>query len=348
MTHLRDLGRIAADLGEYLSGAWGRPVTAVRLVETSVGARRGNILFDAEDPTNPDGPTTHELVVTIYPPAGAVLFGVESETTVLRLAEAAGAPVAHVYEVCTDPTRFGEPFFISSRVRGDSLPRNLLRMVAADDTLGPRIGRQLGAAFAAIHRTPGSATPEAVRRGALTDRPSEISLAVLGEQLDELLQPAPVFALGLRWLTRNQPDWQGEHVMVHSDVRNGNILVSPDGGLEAILDWEGCHTGDPHEDLAWLCVRTWRFGNDHLEVGGLCECRHLVEGYEEAGGRFDPHAFTWWKILGTLRWGIGLSRQATQHLNGTYRNIAMAASGRRAVELEYDLLRLLQAASATR
>jgi len=171
---------------------------------------------------------------------------------------------------------------------------------------------------------------------------------VLGEQLDELLQPAPVFALGLRWLTRNQPDWTGEHVMVHSDVRNGNILVSPDGGLEAILDWEGCHTGDPHEDLAWLCVRTWRFGNDHLEVGGLCERRHLVDGYEEAGGRFDPDAFTWWKILGTLRWGIGLSRQATQHLNGTYRNIAMAASGRRAVELEYDLLRLLQAASAAR
>ena len=43
-----------------------------------------------------------------------------------------------------------------------------------------------------------------------------------------------------------------------------------------------------------------------------------------------------------LRWGVGLSRQSVQHLNGTYRNIAMATSGRRAVELEYDLLRLLQ------
>jgi hypothetical protein len=47
-------------------------------------------------------------------------------------------------------------------------------------------------------------------------------------------------------------------------------------------------------------------------------------------------------VLGTLRWGIGLSRQAVQHLNGTYRNIAMATSGRRAVELEYDVLRLLK------
>jgi aminoglycoside phosphotransferase (APT) family kinase protein len=128
--------------------------------------------------------------------------------------------------------------------------------------------------------------------------------------------------------------------MVHGDVRTGNIMVGTDG-LRAMLDWEGCHTGDPHEDLAWIAVRTWRFGNDHLEVGGFSPREPMVEGYEEAGGRFDPHAYHWWKVFGTLRWGIGLSRQAVQFLDGTYRNIAMAASGRRAVELEYDLLRLL-------
>jgi aminoglycoside phosphotransferase (APT) family kinase protein len=334
---LRNLEVIRQSLGRYLTEAWGRPVEATDLVETSVGARRGNILFDAVD-----GDIVHRLVVTIYPPAGTVIFGVAAETGALKLAEAAGAPVAHVFEVCEDPSWFGEPFFISQRIEGESLPRNVLRLVAADDTLGERMGRQLGTAFAAIHSVPATATPEAIWRSPFDVAPSVASLQLMHEQLEELLQPAPTFALGLRWLERNQPDPPDHHVMVHSDVRNGNIMVGDDG-LRAILDWEGCHTGDPHEDLGWLCVRTWRFGNDHLEVGGFSARAPMVEAYQEAGGHFDPHAFHWWKVLGTLKWGIGLSRQSVQHLNGTYRNIAMAASGRRAVELEYDLLRLLKA-----
>ena len=63
-----------------------------------------------------------------------------------------------------------------------------------------------------------------------------------------------------------------------------------------------------------------------------------------AGGHFDPASFRWWKTLNTLRWGIGLSRQTFHHLNGTHRGIVMAASGRRAAELEFDLLRLLAGA----
>ena len=112
-------------------------------------------------------------------------------------------------------------------------------------------------------------------------------------------------------------------------------------GLAAILDWEGAHTGDPHEDLSWLCVRTWRFDSDALEVGGFSPRAALIDAYVDAGGHYDAHAFHWWKTLGTLRWGVGLSRQAVQHLRGDYRSIVMATSGRRAVECEHDLLRLL-------
>ncbi len=36
-----------------------------------------------------------------------------------------------------------------------------------------------------------------------------------------------------------------------------------------LLDWELSHLGDPVEDLAWCCVRSWRFGNDDLPVGGF-------------------------------------------------------------------------------
>jgi aminoglycoside phosphotransferase (APT) family kinase protein len=331
----RDLPAIAASLGRFLGERWDRPVEAVDLVETSVGARRGNILFDALD-----GERRHELVLTIYPPAGAVIFGVEAETGALRLAEEAGAPVAHVHEVCNDPSWFGEPFFVSTRMPGDSLPRNILRLVAQDPQLGPRIGAQLGAAFAAIHAVDAVDAPVELRRWPLDAVPSAASLELLQEEMDLLLQPSPALALGLRWLKENQPDPPSGQRLVHSDVRNGNILVDR-SGLTAILDWEGCHTGDPHEDLAWLCVRTWRFGNDDLEVGGFSPRGPLVDAYRAAGAHFDPHAFAWWKVQGTVRWGLGLAKQARQHLDRTYRYIAMAGSGRRVCELEYDVLRLL-------
>ena len=68
----------------------------------------------------------------------------------------------------------------------------------------------------------------------------------------------------------------------------------------------------------------------------------FVAGYERAGGQFDAERFHWWKVLGTLRWGIGLAGQAKAHIDGSVPNIVMAASGRRVGELEYDLMCLLR------
>jgi hypothetical protein len=67
-----------------------------------------------------------------------------------------------------------------------------------------------------------------------------------------------------------------------------------------------------------------------------------VAGYERAGGAFDVERFRWWKVLGTLRWGLGLASQADAHLDGRFRSVVMAASGRRVPELEWDLLMLLR------
>ena len=133
----------------------------------------------------------------------------------------------------------------------------------------------------------------------------------------------------------------GRLAIVHGDVRNGNIIVGPQG-LAAVLDWEVAKVGDPMEDLAWPCLRCWRFGEDALEVGGFGDRATLVDAYVEAGGSFDPVAFHWWKVLGTMRWGLGLAGQAAQHLSGAFSNIVMAGSGRRVAELEFDLLCLLE------
>jgi aminoglycoside phosphotransferase (APT) family kinase protein len=152
----------------------------------------------------------------------------------------------------------------------------------------------------------------------------------------------PAFGMGLRWLERHLPGPPPRHTIIHTDVRNGNIMVNKDG-LAAVLDWEGSRrSGDPMQDLAWPALRMWRFREDEREIGGFAGRDVFAAGYERAGGTFDEERFEWWKVEGTLRWGLGLAGQAAAHLDGRFSTVVMAASGRRVPELEWDLLMLLR------
>ena len=322
-------------LAAFLSKEWGADVKVTDLRLASAGARRRNVLFDAQRGAEP-----LPLVATIVPNPALQLMGIEVEASNLRLAEAAGMPVPHVHAVCADPAFAGGPFFVTTRVEGESIPRQVLRLVDATPGLGPKLGRQCGEALARLHAADAAgAHPELARPDGVA--PAARGLSLIESQLDELLQPSPAFALAFAWLERNRPPAPARASVVHGDFRNGNIIVDA-GGLRASLDWEGCHVGDPMEDLGWLCQRMWRFRNDRLEVGGFARRAELREGYEQAGGRFCEESFHWWKTFGTLRWGLGLAGQARAHLDGSVPSIVMAGSGRRVAELEYDCLMLLR------
>jgi aminoglycoside phosphotransferase (APT) family kinase protein len=159
--------------------------------------------------------------------------------------------------------------------------------------------------------------------------------------LDSLTAPHPSFRLGVRWLRRHKGKGTSRSALVHGDFRLGNFLAT-DQGISAVLDWELVHLGDPMEDLAWLCLRTWRFGGDDLVVGGFGSLEDLRAAYEKAGGEWRDEAFRWWTVARTLWWGLGLARQAQAYMDGASSSIVLAASGRRVVELEYDLLRLME------
>ena len=110
----------------------------------------------------------------------------------------------------------------------------------------------------------------------------------------------------------------------------------------AVLDWEVAQASDPMQDLAWLCLRTWRFGADDRPVGGFGTLDALLAGYREAGGRFRPDAFHWWSVARSVWWAVGLAGQAAAFTGGLTDSIVLAASGRRVPELEYDLLHLIR------
>jgi aminoglycoside phosphotransferase (APT) family kinase protein len=152
------------------------------------------------------------------------------------------------------------------------------------------------------------------------------------------------FEWAFRWLQAHRPAPTAPR-LVHGDFRMGNLIV--DGStLTAVLDWELVHIGDIHEDLAWFCIRAWRFGAPAaLAAGGLGGIDDFVAAYERAGGAtVDRAALHWWMVLGTLRWGMICRYQAQRHLSGQTRSVELAAIGRRVCETEWDVLDLLEEA----
>jgi aminoglycoside phosphotransferase (APT) family kinase protein len=131
-------------------------------------------------------------------------------------------------------------------------------------------------------------------------------------------------------------------VVVHGDFRVGNFMVGIKG-LKGIVDWEYSHIGDPIEDLAWLCLRDWRYGNGQLKLGGIAPNREpFIQAYERVSGRkIDRKAVDFWEIVGNLRWAVAGLTQANRHLSGGEESVELASLGRRSAEMQLEMLRLI-------
>ena len=154
-------------------------------------------------------------------------------------------------------------------------------------------------------------------------------------------QPQPVFDLAFKWLEAQKLEDYGE-VLVHGDFRFGNFIISEEN-LESIIDWELAHIGNPMEDLGWLCVRSWRFGNVTKRVGGLGDIEELIAGYEANSEiKIDETQLDIWQLYGSLRWGVICMMQTFAHLNGFVNSVEKAAIGRRVSETEFDLMNMIK------
>ena len=124
--------------------------------------------------------------------------------------------------------------------------------------------------------------------------------------------------------------------------KNGNLMVAPEAGIVAVLDWELAHIGDPMRDLGWLCTNSWRFGAHHLPVGGFGERAELFAGYEAVSGRrIDPDAVRYWEVFGSYWWAIGCLTMAGQYRDHATRSVERPGIGRRSSECQVDCVNLL-------
>ncbi|MGH3558419.1 MAG: phosphotransferase family protein [Mycobacterium sp.] len=311
-----------------------------RVVATSLDAGKGSVAIEnlrrltggasrstwAFDAVSADG--RRSLILRTGPPDD-VHASMELEARVQAAAAAAGTPVPHILAADNSPAALGNPFLICDEVKGETIVRRIDRQL--DNNGRARLLRQCAQALAAIHRADAHDAQLA----------HENQLAQWRERLDAMGDTTATFEWAFRWLAAHRPP-PSPIRLVHGDYRMGNLIV--DGsGLAAVLDWELAHFGEVYEDLAWFCIRAWRFGAPPSRgAGGLGSVDNFLAAYQDSGGTtVDRVGFHWWLVLATLRWGVICRYQAERHLSGQVRSVELAAIGRRVCETEWDLLTLL-------
>ncbi len=261
------------------------------------------------------------------------------EFDLLTVAREAGVTVPEPLFYDGNGLALGKPAFVMRRVAGTAQASCLVRVTGPGQRrsiLVANIGREI----AKLHKIKPPRTDlhfldEPVARPAIK------RLETLTEHLDSLPGGWPVLEWGLRWLALNPPA-PVEPVLCHGDYRTGNIMV--DGTqVTGVLDWEFACWSDPLEDIGWFCARCWRFGADTHEAGGLGRRIDLYQGYEaETGHAVDWSAVGYWEIFATLRWAIIAHLQGLRHGPAGQLSMELALTGRKAVEMEADLLTMIR------
>jgi aminoglycoside phosphotransferase (APT) family kinase protein len=318
------LGRCVAS---WYPGATG----VTNVLRLSGGASQETWSFDIVHPGGNIGAILRRAPAG-YGLAPARAVGLNTEAILMQRAHSTGVPSPRVLHVLQPQDDLGTGF-IMQRVEGETIARKILRD-AEFAQVRPKLARQLGKILAGIHGLDLAQLPE-LRRMTVASEIAELEHDYRGFDW-----PRPVFELALRWLRDHDPGPSVEVTLVHGDFRHGNLIIGPDG-VRAVLDWELAHTGDPMEDLGWICVNSWRFGEIDKPVGGFGSREELFAGYEAAGRRVDPARVKFWEVMGTLRWGVMCCGMMQRFRLGPEHSVERAMIGRRSSETEIDLLRLL-------
>ena len=255
------------------------------------------------------------------------------EAKIQKIVKEYGAPVPEIIMEFSEGAEIGEGYVMQS-VGGETIPRKILR----DDSyknIRNKLPYEIGKSLAQIHKTKLEKLQDLEK---ITFSESLEKLFIIYESFD---QPQPVFDLAFKWL-ENQKILDYEEVLVHGDYRFGNFIIS-EKKLESIIDWELAHIGNPMEDLGWLCVRSWRFGNVNKRAAGLGDVDELIAGYEANSEiKIDKSQLDIWQLYGSLKWGIICMVQTFAHLGGAVKSLEKAAIGRRVSETEFDLMNMIK------
>ncbi|MGH7913563.1 MAG: phosphotransferase family protein [Candidatus Binataceae bacterium] len=296
------------------------------------GANRTTISFDAADASEQRRRLIIQFGTAIEDPVAGIVPEITTaqQARLMIAAERVGAPATRVVAILEPEDALGEGY-ITERVAGETLGSRIVR----DERFAAARGvmaRQCGEILAAIHRIDLAETPFLMRQDAAEH------VAAHRRLVDYYGFRLPALELALRWAAENVPRNQ-RHTALHGDFRTGNMIVGEEG-IRCILDWELAQSGDPMQDLGWLCIKTWRFGGAG-PVGGFGSREDLFAAYERASGHpVDPRHAGFWEAFGNVKWAIDCLRLGMRGIEEV--GIERSAIGRRIEEPLWDFFNLIE------
>jgi aminoglycoside phosphotransferase (APT) family kinase protein len=117
---------------------------------------------------------------------------------------------------------------------------------------------------------------------------------------------------------------QGPATIVHGDYRLDNMILTPEGQVAAVVDWELCTLGDPLADVGLLMVYWPKSGEEATSLGqpanlapGFPDREALRRRYEERSGR-DLSRLDFYVALGYWKLAIILEGVYARYTGGGY------------------------------
>ncbi len=259
------------------------------------------------------------------PPLGKRLGSAHDMGREHRVVAALGpteVPVAPVVGLCEDESVNGAPFYVMGFVEGPILRGVAEAEAFAGEAEREAIGLRVADTLAAIH----AVDPDAVGLGGLGRKEDYVARQLRRwhgqwekSKTRELVAIDEVHAR----LAARIPA-QGAATIVHGDYRLDNMILTPQGEVAAVVDWELCTLGDPLADIGLLMVYWPERGEDAIALGqpanlapGFPSRGELRTRYVERSGR-DLSDLDFFIALGYWKLAIILEGVYARYAAGQY------------------------------
>lgn len=292
----------------------------VPLSFTLIAGGHSNLTFEVVDAAG-------ARFVLRRPPLGQVLASAHDmgrEYKIISALAGTDVPVAPALGLCTDPAVNGSPFYVMAFVDG-VICRSATDAALLSESAQGRASESLVEVLAAIH----AVDVDAVGLGDLGKKKDYIArqLHRWNGQFEKSKaqvpdRPMPDFSDLHNRLAANIPA-QERTSIVHGDYRLDNCILSADGEVIAVLDWEICTLGDPMADLGLLSVY-WADPGDpalmpqgsHLATGGFLRRADLFRRYEEITA-VDIDRLSFFEAFGYWKLGCIISGVYARYAGGS-------------------------------
>jgi len=265
------------------------------------------------------------------PPLGQVLataHDMAREHRIISALAGSGVPVPGIIGLCEDAAVNGAPFYVMEFVEG-MVVRTHEEASALEPALLGRMGASLVEVLARLHDLDVDAVglSDFARREGYIERQLKRWRLQFEQSASRDIPQVPEVHDRLAACV---PEQQGVGI-VHGDYRLDNCMMSPDGGVAAVLDWELCTLGDVLADLAAMIA----YGDQRAAGDVLLNAS--AEGYPSPDEVRDLYASHSGRDLGHLDFYLAFAHWRTACIvEGVYSRYEAGVMG----EADPELTRL--------